>query len=385
MPEVARTSSEVPPLDEPADHTNEPGNTDAGCGTSTSICPGISDVKLQKYAKLPPRTSDGSDQPKQASYYLHVEYHQQGSVTTCTTTVRAQACDKTADIDGPCSACKAVKRLLLKKHLRHKLSEKKELTQFSPLSRVTKARLTNALKLARLEKMKTMKQLEEIQSKLEKESMEVSPNSHAQLKNIIDKCQMEEDSFVQKFWEEQQKAFRCKKGGMRWHPMMIRFAVLLHSQSPSAYRSLREIGVLKLPAESTLRDYTNFLHPKSGFQMEVFIDLKQMAENLAEKERWVCLLLDELCVKSGLVYDHRAGELVGFIDDAQKNEKSAAEDHLATHALVFMVVGITNNIKTSVGYFPTRTATADHIFPHLWNAIGLLETVCNLKVSICSC
>jgi len=147
---------------------------------------------------------------------------------------------------------------------------------------------------------------------------------------------------------------------------------------------MREIGVVKLPCESTLRDYTNVLHPRSGFQMEVFKELKSMAATLTEEERFVCLLHDEISIKADLVYDKITGELVGFIDRSQWSAKSEEEGHLASHALVFMVVGITTNIKMSIGYFPTRTATADEMYPHLWKAVGLLECVCGLKVLTCA-
>lgn len=123
------------------------------------------------------------------------------------------------------------------------------------------------------------------------------------------------------------------------------------------------------------------VHPRSGYQLDVFLNLKKQAEPLSDNERWVCLLHDEISLKSGLVYDKRSGELVGYMDTSQW-KGSAEEEQLATHALVFMVVGITSNIKMSIGYFPTRTATADEIFPLLWQAVGLLESVCNLKVGI---
>lgn len=55
--------------------------------------------------------------------------------------------------------------------------------------------------------------------------------------------------------------------------MMIRFAIYLRCQSPRAYESLRESGVLRLPNQATLRDYTNFIQPKSGFQAEAEIFL----------------------------------------------------------------------------------------------------------------
>ena len=148
-------------------------------------------------------------------------------------------------------------------------------------------KVSNALKMERMQK--ALKQLREIQSKLAEET--VSNTSHERLKNIMDSA--EKDSFTELFWKEQKKAFGSKAHGMRWHPMMVRFAILIHSQSPSAYRSLREVGVVKLPGESTLRDYTNVLHPQSVFQPEVFLELKKMAEPLSDNERWVCLLHDE--------------------------------------------------------------------------------------------
>ena len=112
-----------------------------------------------------------------------------------------------------------------------------------------------------------------------------------------------------------------------------------------------------------------------------FLELKKLAAPLSPQDRWVCLLHDEISIKADLVYDKLTGELVGFIDQSNWTQSSAKEFHLATHALVFMVVGITSNIKMSIGYFPTRTATADEIFPLLWKAVGLLECVCELKVS----
>lgn len=62
--------------------------------------------------------------------------------------------------------------------------------------------------------------------------------------------------------------------------MLIRFALMVHSQSPAAYRTLRKTGVLTLPGETTLKDYTNVFPPKSGIQLEVFEELKKLADKL---------------------------------------------------------------------------------------------------------
>ena len=51
--------------------------------------------------------------------------------------------------------------------------------------------------------------------------------------------------------------------------MVKGFSVLLHSESPAAYRTLRESCILCLPGELTLRDFTNYVAPSQGFQPEV--------------------------------------------------------------------------------------------------------------------
>ena len=46
---------------------------------------------------------------------------------------------------------------------------------------------------------------------------------------------------------------------------------------------------------------------------------------------------------------------------------------VASHVLVFMVVGINNDIKESIGYFATTSAKSDFLFNKLWRAVAYLE------------
>ncbi len=55
--------------------------------------------------------------------------------------------------------------------------------------------------------------------------------------------------------------------------------------------------------------------------------------------------------------------------------------NIASHVLVFMVVGINSHIKKSIAHFGTRTGTSDELFPLFWQAIAYLEMVCLLKVN----
>ena len=173
-------------------------------------CLGIVDAKLQRYAPLPP-PPDTEDTTR---YYRHVKYAKHNNRMTSTSTVHAHACEGTVRNGDMCSACGEIKRLLLRKHLRHSIAERREIQRFTPLSRVSKARVANALKITRLEKRNALQELLKIQAKLKEEHLQVSDAAHKRLSDIMDTS--EKNSFIQIFWNEQKKAFERKAGGMRW-------------------------------------------------------------------------------------------------------------------------------------------------------------------------
>ncbi|MEE4247310.1 MAG: hypothetical protein V2I33_18010 [Kangiellaceae bacterium] len=87
-----------------------------------------------------------------------------------------------------------------------------------------------------------------------------------------------------------------------------------------------------------------------------------------------------MSIKTGLVYDQRSGELVGFLNQPV-DELPTIEEDLATHVLVFYVVGINSKLAMSLGFFPTKGVTASMLYSLLWKAVGWLEGICGLKVS----
>ena len=94
---------------------------------------------------------------------------------------------------------------------------------------------------------------------------------------------------------------------MRWHPMLIKFAMFICQQSPCVYRSMRNMGILKVTGESTLRDDTSVLSSAPGFQVH---------------HRYVCLLHDEMSIKSDRVFDRKSNEIIRYVSpeefDSQK-------------------------------------------------------------------
>ena len=209
-------------------------------------------------------------------------------------------------------------------------------------------------------------------------------------------------SFKRLFWEEQLKYNSCKSPhAMRWHPMIIRWALSLKQKSTTAYRTLRESKVIALPSETTLYDYSHFIPAESGFQNDVIEMLTSEAEKAGlyeeEHKQYVGLLADEIKIKEDLVYDASTGELIGFINlDEVGNaldrlENLLSEDKVdkkpdrATHMLVVMLRGATTNFKFPLVCYPTKTATSPVLFSILWKAIEYVELHAGLHVLFVTC
>ena len=80
--------------------------------------------------------------------------------------------------------------------------------------------------------------------------------------------------------------------------------------SSSAYELLRTSGVLKLPSQRTLRDYTYHARTATGFMVEVDLDIMDCASILqgSEMEKCVIIIFDEMHVRESLVYDKHSGK-----------------------------------------------------------------------------
>ncbi len=93
----------------------------------------------------------------------------------------------------------------------------------------------------------------------------------------------------------------------------IRWCLYLRHLSGSAYDLLRNSGVLKLPSQRTLRDYTYYTQATTGFSVSV--DQQQMMDaanilNCPEREKNVVIIFDEIHVREDLVYDKHSGKYI---------------------------------------------------------------------------
>ena len=185
------------------------------------------------------------------------------------------------------------------------------------------------------------------------------------------------------FWQEQIKLLQTSSTGRRYHPQIIRFALSVHGKSPSAYRELRDSGALILPSERVLRDYKNYFTPKAGINNDNVEELKKKVSAFSEVQRYIVLVMDEMKIQSGLVFDKHSGNLVGFTDLGDPMTNFAClveEDVVATHALAFLVRGLCTDMKHVIAYFFTRNVTSFQLMPIFWKVVSTLELSLSLHV-----
>jgi len=199
------------------------------------------------------------------------------------------------------------------------------------------------------------------------------------------------------FWKDQMKALALdNKRGMRWHPMVIRLALHLHSLSDAAYQLFNECQVFTLPSSRRLYDYSHFTEATEGCQAELIEHIKEKINKCGEEDHYsyVNLMFDEMHIRSGLVFSRSSGELVGYTklsgveEELEKMQSElngkTFEPRLAKKVLVFLAQGITSDVKDVVAIHSTDDLSASQLYDRTWDVIYNLEEA-NIKVLCVTC
>ena len=253
---------------------------------------------------------------------------------------------------------------------------------------------------------RSLKRLKEkLSSKIEDEGLELHEDDYNDLTTFFEEAdknvnKLTREHFQKIFWEQQMhyNKLKCKKR-MRWHPLMIRFALNLKYLSNSAYRALGNF--IALPSQRTLCDYTHVMKVKSGVCYPMIARLKRDMdfENSTDAHKMVGVMFDEMKVKSGLVFNKQSGRLVGFVDlgtlnsdlDAMErslnNEVGITTQHpeLAGSMLVLMACRIMKpSCVFPIAQFPTSSLSGVKLYPIVWDVIESLE-LSEFKVFYVTC
>ena len=233
---------------------------------------------------------------------------------TYNVTIRHVNCDILTDNVkcSPCTVYRSTLRALYSRYIKQKRS-----IQTSPRSHVNLRYLRTPEKWKRFNSLKARAKaatrkvnllLEKVKGMSANDGVQLDEQLDQDIVAIMDECRehvesnYSPDSFERLFWEEQKKARQLKSSKqMRWHPMLIKWCLKMKLMSSAAYSAFRSSGLLMLPSERTLRDYTHWMKAKPGFQIEVDRQLIEEAklDTIPDYKKYVCIVFDEVKVKEG--------------------------------------------------------------------------------------
>ena len=329
-------------------------------------------------------------------------------------TIRSDSCSLLT-LGLRCSECISTRRVLNSKKNRLKKqpassANKDILSSSKPHSAMSRAELEDKLKLMKAKNKNLELQNKRLRIRLElaQEKYKAATEEEAgELNDLVTETTSEietlfpdPDSFQRIFWAEQVKYNQLKeKSAMRWHPLIVKWALYIRSKSSKGYEAMRESGFINLPSERTLYNYSHCIASELGFQPEALDLLVEECKHrgmFSETEPWkafVGLLQDEIKLKDDLVYCATTNRLIGYtaLDEISnqimqfEHSVNNSEHELATSALVVMVRGTTTNLKFPLAAFGTKGLTAQQLNNILWQAIEMLEIDAGLKVLFVTC
>ena len=316
-------------------------------------------------------------------------------------TVRTSQCHLLVPIETKCTVCKNYRHSLRTMYSRWVKRSSQDITECTSHTNIRY--LTSPEKKERISKIKKRAEIAEskvvhlqgciknlndaegvhISGDLERDLIQIMTENSEEITRVYPK-----DSFAHLFWTEQLKAAACKDSRqVRWHPLIIRWCINLKLMSSSAYFAMRSVGFLKLPSERTLRDYTNYFDQQTGYQQEVIKELQQEAklEMLDENRKFCSLVIDEMKVKEGLVFNKYKGNIVGFTNAGNINDELECIERelqgkqdkpaIAKHILVVMVRGLLFKLNFPLAHFATVDTTGEQLFPIVWEGVRIVESI----------
>ena len=309
--------------------------------------------------------------------------------------------------DGDCChACKSYRKTLFA--IRSRISEEKQESINVNDRYKSKEELVQKVKKLEKDNKKNVGRIIRLQASIKKvvkkDGVVVDSESNDVVQEIIQtqECPFDIESPQYLLWEQQKLQSGLKDSRtMKWHPLILRWCLSIYIKSPTAYKHIRSSSFLHLPCKNTLLKYINFTDPGCGFNLDILNRLVKIVENYNELEKNVCVVFDEMKIKSGLVFCKTTGRLVGFTDmgdindelekfgrmceddsvkkESMINEELGKEKPLAKYVIVFMVRGIVSNLQYAFGHFASEGFDCDQILPCAHEAIRNLEAI-GLKV-----
>jgi hypothetical protein len=149
----------------------------------------------------------------------------------------------------------------------------------------------------------------------------------------------------------------------RYSSDLLRVAFLLFTRSSVAYRILYESGILIMPHVNTLRRLSTIFTVSAGLENTDQVNyLRLRARDLDERQRFVCLQMDEIHVNPTFAF--KGGNVSG------NAQNSADQAHSVQAFMISSVFGHTTEI---VSLHPVKNITAEELCCLLKKAIAAVQ------------
>ena len=110
------------------------------------------------------------------------------------------------------------------------------------------------------------------------------------------------------------------------------------------YELIREVSQ-PLPSQHTLRRRIEHLKFYPGILEEVIMAMRSKINVMTNEERYCAILIDEMAINSKLDFDVSTDMVLGKPTLPSANRQL---DEVATHGLVYMLVGVTTSCGVSI-------------------------------------
>ncbi len=217
--------------------------------------------------------------------------------------------------ESNCSVCQDRIRIQEVTNRRKRARENVPAPHKAPVSLASPNRLKLTLQAQRMQCKQLEREIEKMKIEVDQKSIPVTNDLSNDLLNIISDNSDKMTPFIKLFWDQQKRIASRAVQGRWYHPMTIRWCISMAAKSALAYDELRETfkySAIILPSRRVLRDYTNVIPPKTGFNPGVIKELVQTTKGYNDCQRYLFILLDEMKIQGNLIRDKHSGELIGY-------------------------------------------------------------------------
>ncbi|XP_052747040.1 uncharacterized protein LOC112046793 [Bicyclus anynana] len=149
---------------------------------------------------------------------------------------------------------------------------------------------------------------------------------------------------------------RRKLQGRRWTLNEKILALAIYKKSSACYKLLRRM--MCLPNPGTLKCLLNRVYLPCGVNKKVMASLKEISQGEEKKDNLWVLLFDEMSIRKNLIYNPKTDAIEGYQDHGSQGRNQ----QMASHALVFMLVGLRKRWKQPIAhFFSGDSVTADRL------------------------